>query len=449
MHSRFTAGALLDDTPQVIRKRLSRSMTPKAIVCYAYYGFVFTLPFESAMGGLSRLGLLLFALTVCQLQFFFRSFPPAFWCFLTYLCVVACLGFILLFDAYYDAEFTGEWVTNLFRLSQLLLFFVIAFKLMKVGSVAKNTLLIFGLSCTFLAILQLLGIIAATVGDERLTTSFGDNPNVVASVLSLGLLGLFGLAYRRKDTSMKVRLLAWCSSPFLLIVIARTGSRGGQIALLLALIALFFKPASLPQRIRKIFVGFLIVVGLSWSVYESEFVRQRWENTYYEGDVAGREVLMPIAWEMFLERPLLGWGPVYHYWEMNIRTNDSDGGDPHNLYLWLLKETGLLGGIPFFVGLLLCWGSAWKARVSHQDSLPLAYLVFMLVANLKGTYLYFKLFWLVLAYALASGSDMVAHRPLPTQKAPLSRAWRTRLRTGLHIKYRPHHYRFVRPQPPR
>lgn len=111
---------------------------------------------------------------------------------------------------------------------------------------------------------------------------------------------------------------------------------------------------------------------------------------------------------MFLERPILGWGPVAHYDEMNMRTGDPDGGDPHNLYLWILKETGLSGGLPFLIGLWLAWLSVWKARASTHGSLPLALFLLLVVNNMKGTYLFFKIFWFVIAYSLASGTYAVA-----------------------------------------
>jgi O-antigen ligase len=274
-------------------------------------------------------------------------------------------------------------------------------------SIAKRSLLIFAVSCTLLATLQQLGFISSEVGKERLTTSFGDNPNVVASVLSLGLLALVGAAYGRNDANIKLRLLAWLCSGFLLMVVVRTGARGSQLALVLALITLIVRRASISQKVKTTFIVLAVIVSLGWAVYQIDAVRERWERTFYEGEIASRDRLMPVAWEMFLERPITGWGPINHYWEMNIRTGDPDGGDPHNLYLWLLNETGLLGSIPFLMGLWFCWCSAWKARGSDQASLPLAWLVFVLAINTSGTYLYYKLVWFALAYAVASGSYAV------------------------------------------
>jgi hypothetical protein len=88
------------------------------------------------------------------------------------------------------------------------------------------------------------------------------------------------------------------------------------------------------------------------------------------------------------------------------------------VYLWLLIEAGLLGAFPFFVGLWLCCGSVWHARKSTHGSLPLALLFFLLAINLKGTYLYYKIFWIVLAYALASGSYAIAATRARSQAFP-------------------------------
>src|SRR5262249_50542735 len=71
---------------------------------------------------------------------------------------------------------------------------------------------------------------------------------------------------------------------------------------------------------------------------------------------------------------------------------------------------GLLGAVPFFAGLWLCWHAAWKARHSIQGVVPVALLLCFLTITAKGTWLTDKLFWVVLAYALASSS-------------PVSRSW--------------------------
>jgi O-antigen ligase len=386
-------------------KALVGQLAPKRIIRYAFYLFVFCLPFEGAIGGLSHIGFILAGSTVCQPKLFLKPLPKAFWCFVIYLFVVAVLGLAMTLDNQQDSEYTSGLITQLFRLSQLLVFFFIAYTLMTFESIAKRSLLIFAFSCVLLAILQFAGVIATE--DHGRVTVYDFNPNVTALLLSVGLIYFLGVLHGERDASMKLRLLVWLSSAVLLIPIVRTGSRGGAVALILAVIVLVVKPGSIPQKAKMAFMVVAVVAALGWATFQIEAVRNRWENTYYKGDVASRDILFPVAWQMFLERPITGWGPVNHYWEMNIRTADPDGGDPHNLYLWVLKETGLLGAFPLFVGLWLCWRSTWRARRSSHGTVALALLLLMLVQNLKGTYLFFKIFWFVLAYAAASGTYVI------------------------------------------
>jgi O-antigen ligase len=383
---------------------------PKTVICYAYYVFIFSLPLEGALGGLSLLGLILAGLTLWQPSLFFKALPKGFWCFVTYLFVVAGLGLLTVLDSQYDPEFARAVIIQLFRLLQLLVFFLIACKLMTFESIAQRSLLIFSFSCVVFTVLQLVGVISTEVVGNGRITSLEYNPNTVAMLLSVGLLSIVGLTYGRNDAGMKLRLLALTTCGILLLMIVRTGSRGSQLALALAFIALVLKPAGMP-KVKTVLAVVAVIVSLVWAASRIDAVRERWEATYYEGEIAGRDVLMSIAWEMVLERPIVGWGPVNRSYEMGIRTGNPVDDDPHNLYLWILVETGLFGASPFIIGLWLCLRSAWAARNGASGTLPLALLVLMLANSTKGTYLFFKIFWFVLAYALASGGYAMATAP--------------------------------------
>jgi O-antigen ligase len=305
-----------------------------------------------------------------------------------------------------DTEFTEELFSQLTRLSQFLIFFWIAYNLMKFEWVGEQTWSLFGVACVLLAILQAAGVVSTEVGQQRMST-FGDNPNVLASMLGIGLLSLVGLSYGRHNIETKVRWFVWLTAGLLLLGMVRTGSRGNLLAFVLALMVLTVRPSTLLARMKTVLIGVVVLITIAAASYQIQAVRERWERTLYERDVALREELVPTAWEMFLEKPLLGWGPVVHAAEMAARMGRNEPGDPHNVYLWVLIETGLWGAGFFIIGLWLCWRSVWHARKSVHGSLPLALLVFLLAINLKGTYLYYKVFWVVLAYALASGSYAV------------------------------------------
>jgi len=151
-----------------------------------------------------------------------------------------------------------------------------------------------------------------------------------------------------------------------------------------------------------------MVIGLlGWASFQIEAVRERWEKTCLEGDLSGRDEIWPKAWAMFEESPLIGWAPVYHYYELGSRLGELSRGT-HNLYFWVLIETGLWGALPFFAGLWLCWSAAWRARAGPQGVLPMAMLLFLLLIGMKATLLNLKLLWIVLAYSLASGRVAVS-----------------------------------------
>jgi O-antigen ligase len=135
----------------------------------------------------------------------------------------------------------------------------------------------------------------------------------------------------------------------------------------------------------------------------------RFEDALVRGDLAKREDLYPTAWKMFLERPLLGWGPVNHNYELEWRLRDPRyiEQDTHNLLLELLTATGLLGAIPFLAGTWLCMRAAWRARAGPRGVLPVAMGITVLMINMSVDWIFTKTFWLVLAYALASGSPLV------------------------------------------
>jgi O-antigen ligase len=125
----------------------------------------------------------------------------------------------------------------------------------------------------------------------------------------------------------------------------------------------------------------------------------RWHQTVNEGDSAGRDVLGARAWEMFLERPLIGWGPDGFGYELEARFRGSrgEGNSSHNLELDTLMGSGILGSVPFFIGIVLCCRSAWKNRRRELGMLRLAVLVTVLVNAQFIPYGESKPLWLFLA----------------------------------------------------
>jgi len=171
------------------------------------------------------------------------------------------------------------------------------------------------------------------------------------------------------------------------------------------------------QRLRN---GAIAVVGitlLSLAILRVPMMKNRLVDSVTTGNMAGREQLYPALWTMFLERPVLGWGPITNTQELALRIGERERPRraAHNIVLELLTASGLAGAIPFLVGAGLAVRSAWRARHGKHGVLPLALLGTVFLANMSGDWLASKLLWLVFAYAFASGLWRVAPRRLPVR----------------------------------
>jgi O-antigen ligase len=408
--SRGSAGTSVaagNKTPLKHTKLVIRTDTPKWMIRYAYYAFIFSLPFEAVDIGitatLSRLfGLGLATVALLQPKLCFKFPPKAFWWFATYLFAYLLSGAYLVLTEERVPGLAGSILFSLLTLIQLLILFWISYNLLHHERIIKGTLWALAAGTIVLAILQLLGVTTNLTGHSRVT-AFDQNPNSLASGLALGLLALVGLAFGRKNRDWKAFLLFWLASGIIAIAIVQTGGRGAMLALVGSLSVLFLKGKSLPAKIRLGLIGIVGIATLAFASYQIDAVRKRWEMAIYEGSMSGREKIFPAALEMILEKPLTGWGPVNHTWELGSRLGEPNR-DEHNLYLRLLAEVGLLGAIPFFAGLWLCCLAAWRARHGIQGALPMIFMFFVLVMGLSGGPLFRKLFWVLLAYALASSS---------------------------------------------
>src|SRR5439155_9654603 len=194
------------------------------------------------------------------------------------------------------------------------------------------------------------------------------------------------------------------------------------------------------RRSKRVLIAmFLVVLAISAVVYfaakNSDFL-ERWEQTYYEGSLEGREDIFSVAREMISEQPVLGWQPINWYYELGRRIGGnwtSIGRDAHNLFLGVLLQVGVIGAIPFFVGLWLCGRSASMARTGSLGLLPLALVITVLSVGMSATTLGSKLHWLILSLALAAGS----HTGLRKRFVTVGRSLKSAKGTSLQLSQLP------------
>ncbi len=402
--ARCSAGARV--TPPARAAVLSPVVPVNRVVRWALYVMVFSLPFEmpnrtTIPFEIPTITAALFLLTtVFQPRVCFGRIPPVVFWFIGYL--YAC-GVAISVNGWINVV----TFTNFFLLiTQGILIFWVASNLLRDERIARAVLWWFIIACLIRATLPLIGIgRTATLvwtGGERVT-AFGQNPNISAVLLSAGVVALVGLTYAQG--ALRPTVLAWPLMAVLGLAVIETGSRGGLLALGVGLVAFMSGGGRrLWPKVRNALVVLVAIGLLVAASYRSPLIRNRFEATAQSGNMAGRELIYPAAWHMFLEKPMVGWGPMNNQYEVAIRIGEriKPKRDTHNLILELLTSTGILGAVPFLVGLGLCVRAAWRARYGARGTVPLALAGVVFMGNMSGNRIDFKLFWLTLAYALAS-----------------------------------------------
>lgn len=319
----------------------------------------------------------------------------------------------------------ADMAQDVLLLIQAILFFWASVNLLRHDKIARGALWSFVIACLVRAALPFVGVgrtnEAVWTGGERVT-AFGQNANWSAKLLAMAVILFVGLMFVHPRGPKKLRWLAIAGIAGLGVAIVDTGSRGGLLALSVGLVTFAFGPSanrSLWAMLRNAFIGVASIAFLVGASMRSELMRNRFEDTAENGAMAGREVLFPTLWGMFLERPWTGWGVVNNQFELADRIAEQEHlrRDSHNLVLEVLTTAGIVGAIPFFTAMALMIAAAWRARLGLHGITPMALMVFNCVGAMSGNPITVKLFWLSMAYAVAAAVPIVsqvARRPTPT-----------------------------------
>jgi O-antigen ligase len=318
---------------------------------------------------------------------------------------VYLLAFLLSMAA--GGEHLSEAGSEFIVVLQGLLVMLAAGNLMANERIATRAMVTLVAACTIRATLPFIGFARTSdvvwTGGERVS-ALGQNANSAAMILAAGMVALIGLSYGRRSRSPRRLLLTAALATLLGTAVLETGSRGGLLALLGGVLVFALATHEARARLRNVGIALAAIALLVVGTLHLPVMRNRWEDSVRNGNLAGREQLYPALWTMFLEKPVLGWGPVTNTYELAARIGERERPHraSHNIVLELLTATGLIGTVPFILAGLLCARQAWQARQGALGILPLALCGSVFISNMSGDWIASKLIWIVLAFAVAS-----------------------------------------------
>jgi O-antigen ligase len=184
----------------------------------------------------------------------------------------------------------------------------------------------------------------------------------VANGVSLNMLGLLALhAYRRGSVKGAKMAVLLGSLPFAILA---TMTRSVWLSFAGSLVALIFVSKNRHSRKRELLrvcLGLVLIVGVGLTVVlnSDEFASTLSDRLEERGPVDFRAAVYAGGWQMFLERPLTGWG--FHRMPAELPQYVSGYNEkvlyPHNTYLELLVEGGVLGSYFIYGWCGRCGGS--------------------------------------------------------------------------------------------
>ncbi len=317
----------------------------------------------------------------------------------------------------FNAEFIGLAIKYLLRpLAFFYLMFVyLPFNLIKTSDQFKRVLkimIVTGLIVGFLGALSVLFSNNQSFIGRAVPFNFsgfepvGGNQNAVAEIIVVTLpLILFLLPQTHSYRGQGWWLL---SIIFLLLILLLTLSRSGYLALLLEII--IFSVFWLKKRIKpKVFWSTLVlIIAIPLTIYFSV-----WQNIdFVQSSNVNRLALSEIAWNAFLEHPIIGNG-VGSF--MNIIGATFvyvvDFGDPldsHGFVQKLIVEQGILGLISFcglliyiITSLVRAYFQAFREQERYYILCLIMLTVGIIFFELFSTSYYLPRMWIPLGVVLA------------------------------------------------
>jgi O-antigen ligase len=356
-------------------------------------------------------GMLFFAMYCFYYNPLLDSWPspsPACRWFLAYAAIYMLNGFFL------PEEFVSSFFSRLLTILQLIMFFWVAGALCKDEKILLQVLSVYAIALSVLAVGMLLQLpifnpYVDQGGEIERASILGVSGNTLATMWALAIVTLAGLCLHPAYTLYTKLLWAFLALP-MLAVIVKTGSRAGMGGLLIGFLVYLVPHWRAQRKLCTLLLALLGIAATLYFIMNSATAERRWEQAIYEGKMAKREEIVPAALEMFLERPLLGWQPYICGRELGRRTG-AYKRDPHNLFLSLFLEVGIVGTVPFLMGLWWCAQRAWQARTGRLGLLPLVLLTTALAAAMAQPFFAHKWFWLILTCAAHSPAASHATRP--------------------------------------
>lgn len=294
-------------------------------------------------------------------------------------------------------------VLNFTLFQNITLYWLIASDLKKGNIQIKTLMLAFVISIVLMNILLTLDIGLGqeyVEGISRLTF-FGNNPNILGLFAGLAIVfSLYFILNPHKAFGKKGFLLL-LALPTYINLLLLSASRGALITTGFSIVLMFLMNKTTPFK-RILQVGLLVIAASYFmeKLLESELMYKRMTQFIEEENTAGRVDIWEDVIEIAEKRPLIGFGATGYESEMVKKYGVYK--DTHNLFLYILVTTGIVG-LTIFLYFLYPHFRLAVQDYKNGNVFKIVILVFYLTTVIKaGGVINNKLMWFLLALVIGT-----------------------------------------------
>jgi O-antigen ligase len=367
----------------------------------ALWMFVFSVPWErlivltgvsiiSRATGALALGLMLTVVVISGQLRRWRGLHAAAFLFVAW----ASIGVLILH--------LQEIPAKLYTFIQLFMVMWMVWELAPTGRRVAGLLLAYVLGA-YVAALETILLYHRAAGELRRFAAGGMDPNSLAMTLALGLPMAWYLGMTHARSS--IRWICRIYLPIGLFGIVLTGSRGGMIT---AMVALLIVPLAMTNLSAGKLVTTVVMLAISGGLavaYVPDTVVERLSTTtesVQDMSLGGRIRLWQAGFHAFIQRPVMGYGTSAFKQAINPEMGQLTQL-AHNSYISVLVEEGIIGLMLYLLMFLLVVGPILRLpRLERRFALVL--LATLMVAISPLTWEDQKPVWFILGVLIAFAS---------------------------------------------